>query len=73
MSLKARQAFECANKTLVFEGDFGLVGNWLRHNLPPRGIVSGLKVHHTDILSLCRGMKFVHTGKLDALVDNLRS
>ena len=39
MSLKARRTFECANIKLVgiFEGDFGLVGNWLRHNLPPRG------------------------------------
>jgi hypothetical protein len=36
-------------------------------------LVSGLKVHHTGIRLLCGGVKFVHTGKLNALVDNLRS
>ena len=42
---------------------------WLRR----RGLSLWLEVHHSRVRLLCRGVKFVHTGKLNALAENCRT
>jgi hypothetical protein len=50
----------------------GLVRANMRH-IRKRDLFRLLEVHHSRVRPPCRGVKFVHTAKLNALVENCRT